>query len=163
MKLQFNLVIVIGLVLAASGCGDGPTARPGNQAPRFSLRTLDGTTVNNDTLKGQIVLLSFWSTTCSPCVREIPHLQQIEASSKAKVIGIALDPGGAKTVQRFVEKHRIKYSVAVGDEELFQRFDGYALPYSLLLDRSHRVVKIYRGAVTRQAVERDIQGLPTGL
>ncbi|HEY1380019.1 MAG TPA: hypothetical protein VGF55_24665, partial [Gemmataceae bacterium] len=65
-------------------------------------------------------------------------------------------------VRPFVERHRITYRVLLGGEEVFQRFDGYALPYSVLLDGSQRVVKVYRGAVTKAAVERDARAAAGG-
>ena len=123
--------------------------------PRFALPAQDGTVVRSDSLDGQVVLVSFWSTTCGPCVREIPELQQIDDGRRVKVVSIAVDPGGWAAVRPFVERHNIRYRVLLGDEEVFQRFDGYALPYSLLLDETQRVVKVYRGAVTRAVVERD--------
>jgi thiol-disulfide isomerase/thioredoxin len=156
------------LLLAVLGCGNFAEKSPqvGGEAPRFSFTAADGSVVSNDTLRGHVVLLTFWSTTCVPCVREIPHLQKLEDAKLARVIGIALDPGGWKVVRPFIEKHRIGYPkqrigypIVIGDEEVFQRFEGYHLPHSLLLDRSHRVVKIYRGAVSHEVVERDIKAI----
>jgi thiol-disulfide isomerase/thioredoxin len=148
------------LALALTGCGGGP--EEGGRAPRFSLKAQDGTVVSNDALKGRVVLLSFWSTTCGPCVREVPELQKLDDDGRVKVIGVALDPGGWASVQPFVRQHDVRYCVVLGDEDLFQRFDGYALPYSLLLDESQKVVRIYRGAVNREAVDRDVKAIGQG-
>jgi thiol-disulfide isomerase/thioredoxin len=152
---------VAALALAVCGCGSpdiGGTAA-GDEAPPFSLTAQDGRVVDSDSLRGQIVLLTFWSTTCGPCVRELPHLQQVDDSGRVKVVAVALDPGGWQTVRPFLDAHRVRLTVAVGDEELFERFDGYSLPHTLLLDRSMRVVKVYRGPVTRERIETDVAGI----
>jgi cytochrome c biogenesis protein CcmG/thiol:disulfide interchange protein DsbE len=154
------------LVLSFSGCGtsepDPASVVVGSQAPNFSLMSLDGTTVKSTALKGSVVVLNFWATWCQPCMGEIPELKQFAAGSNAKVIGIALDQEGAKTIRPFVANNKINYTVLVGDEEVFQRFNGIGIPYTLVLDTSQRIVKIYRGPTTREALEQDLKTIGQG-
>lgn len=126
---------------------------------RFTLKDRDGQVVSNESLKGQVVLLTFWSTTCGPCVHEIPDLQKLDDDATALVVAVALNPEGWSSVGPFAEKHQIHYRVVLGDEELFQHCGGYSLPHSLLIDRTQRVVKIYRGSVTQETVKKDIEAL----
>lgn len=163
MKLCKLFWIAIGLTApTTAGCVDAGNVREGGSAPSFALSAADGSVVRSDSFRGQVVLLSFWSTTCGPCAKEVPELQQIEDAGRVKVVSVALDPAGWAQVRRFVDSHQIKYRVLLGGEEVFLRFDGYSLPYSLLLDESQRVVKVYRGPVTRAAVERDVRTIPGG-
>ncbi len=108
------------------------------------------------------MVLNFWATWCQPCMSEIPELKQVAASSKAKVIGIALDQDGLKSIKPFVASNNINYTVLVGDEEVFQRFNGVGIPYTLVLDPSQRIVKIYRGPTTREALEKDLKTISQG-
>src|SRR5436190_24161251 len=122
------------LVLSFSGCGtsdpDPASVVVGSQAPGFSLTSLDGMTVKSSSLKGSVVVLNFWATWCQPCMGEIPELKKVAASSQAKVVGIALDQEGMKTIKPFVSSHSINYTVLVGDEAVFQRFNGLGIPYT---------------------------------
>jgi thiol-disulfide isomerase/thioredoxin len=149
------------LALSFSGCAtsepDPASVVVGSQAPSFSLASLDGTTVKSSGLKGSVVVLNFWATWCQPCMSEIPELKQVAASSKVKVIGIALDQDGVKTIKPFVASNAINYTVLVGDEEVFQRFNGVGIPYTLVLDSTQRIVKIYRGPTTKKAIEEDLR------
>jgi len=149
------------LALSFSGCGTGEpdpaSVVVGSQAPSFSLTSLDGTTVKSSSLKGNVVVLNFWATWCQPCMSEIPELKQLAAGSKVKVVGIALDQDGVKTIRPFVASNSINYTVLVGDEEVFQRFNGIGIPYTLLLDPAQRIVKIYRGPTTKAAIEQDLK------
>ena len=157
-RLFYGLFV---LMIFLSGCEvsepDPANVVVGAQAPSFSLTSLDGTTVKSSALKGSVVVLNFWTTWCQPCMTEIPELKQLAASSKAKVIGIALDQEGLRTIKPFVASNGINYTVLVGDEEVFQRFNGLGIPYTLLLDPSQRIVKIYRGPTTKEAIEQDLK------
>jgi hypothetical protein len=45
----------------------------------------------------------------------------------------------------------------LGDQELFQRFNGFGIPYTLVLDRSQRIVNIYRGPASKESLEQDLK------
>jgi peroxiredoxin len=156
-----GLVGCIVLSLTVLGCGkeEVTAVHVGGQVPRFTLKDCAGGVVSTESLQGQIVLLTFWSTTCGPCVREIPDLQALDDNGSVKVVAVALNPEGWSSVTPFVEKHQVHYRIVLGDEGLFDRCGGYSLPHSLLIDWTQRVVKIYRGAITREMVERDIEFL----
>jgi thiol-disulfide isomerase/thioredoxin len=163
--LVFWLFAGPAVALASAGCGGAKVAEPvtvGSRVPGFSLTTTTSEKVTDHSLEGRIVLLNFWSTSCVPCIKEMPDLQQLEESNKATVIGIALEGADWQPVKSFLKRHQITYRVALGDENLFDRFGGVGIPYSLLLDRSMRVVKVYRGPVTREALENDIRALEAG-
>src|SRR5262245_38395566 len=117
------------LLMSCRGVGDeGGGVEIGERAPGFSLKALDGSTVTSRSLAGNVVVLNFWATWCGPCVKEIPELRQVAASSGAKVVGIALDEDGQKSVKPFVERHGLdqaaNYTVVLGDQETFDRFKG---------------------------------------
>jgi thiol-disulfide isomerase/thioredoxin len=158
-------------VTVMSGCGgtsgaDSGIVAIGSRAPDFSLKSLDGSTVTNRSLEGNIVVVNFWATWCAPCIKEIPDLKQVAASSGAKVVGIALDEDGLRAVKSFVERFEINktenYTVLLGNQELFQRFKGLGIPYTLVLDRSQRIVNIYRGPATKESLEKDLKTINQG-
>jgi hypothetical protein len=94
---------------------------------------------------------------------EIPELKDLAANSKVKIVGIALDEKGLETVKPFAEAHRINYTVAVGDQDMFQQFNGVGIPYTLVLDPSQRIVKIYRGPTNRESLEADLKTIQQNL
>lgn len=158
LTLRLSLYL---LVVCLAGCGeahDPADVAVGNRAPDFTLAARDGTTVKSNSLKGDIVILNFWATYCQPCRSEIPELNQVAASARAKVVGISLDQGGPEVIKTFERDANLKlnYTVLLGDEEVFQRFNGVGIPYTLVLDRSQRIVKIYRGPVNQATLEKDL-------
>src|SRR5262249_61278971 len=95
VKLCKPLWIVIGLsAAAAASCVDAGGVREGARAPAFALPARDGSVVRSEALQGQPTLVSFWATTCGPCVKEVPELQQIDDGRQGHVVSVALDPRG---------------------------------------------------------------------
>jgi thiol-disulfide isomerase/thioredoxin len=166
MRSPVLMIFACSVVAISFGCGGGDQSSGsvvlGSRAPKFSLKSLEGATVTNSSLEGDIVVLNFWATWCAPCLKEIPDLKEVAANSKAKVVGIALDEDGIKAVKPFVDRFGINYTVLLGDQDLFQRFNGFGIPYTLVLDRSQRVVKIYRGPTTRELLEQDLRAISQG-
>ena len=161
MKLPIVKGALCILLVAALGCG-GPAEveiRQGAVAPDFKLKSLDGTWVESSSFKGESVVLNFWATYCQPCLKEIPELKKLAAESKVQIVGIALDKNGLNAVRPFVERHGINYAVLLGDQETFQRFDGFGIPHTVVLDPAYEVFKVYRGAVTREMLEEDLQAI----
>lgn len=152
---------LLGLAILTAGCGgdDEPVMQTGARAPEFTLASLNGDEVSSKSLEGEIVILNFWATWCQPCLKEIPELKELAAEKTAKVVGVALDKDGARVVQPFVDRHEINYSILIGTEELFQRFNGFGIPHTILLDPEYNVAKVYRGRVTKAALEKDIEAI----
>lgn len=75
-------------------------------AKDFTLKGLDGEEVTLSTLRGRVVLLSFWATWCVPCKVEFPALVRLSEEFRGrglKVVAIAADTLGR--VEGFVEEH----------------------------------------------------------
>jgi thiol-disulfide isomerase/thioredoxin len=52
----------------------------GTPAPELSITDLDGKPATLSSLRGKVVLLDFWSTTCAPCIRALPHVAELRAT-----------------------------------------------------------------------------------
>lgn len=164
MKKTLALIAIILSAIASYGCGSAHAVNPedvrvGNTIPDFSLKTLDGNTVSKKSLKGEPVILNFWASWCGNCREEIPELRAVAESTGVKILGIALDETGERTIRPAAESFKINYPVLIGDQETFQQFNGVAIPYTLVLDGSQRIVKIYRGHVSKSELETDLKNI----
>lgn len=108
-------------------------------APDFTLTDLHGNKVSLSNYRGKVVILNFWSTTCGPCLAEIPSLINLQREFKGQgvvVLGIALD-SSEEPVQESVAKLRIEYTNLM-DSNKDVYFDSYGLfgqPISIIVDR----------------------------
>ncbi len=74
-------------------------------APDFALSSLDGTSVQLADYRGKLVLLNFWATWCTPCIKEMPLLQSLAQRMTphgVEVLAISVDVGGGAVVKPFV-------------------------------------------------------------
>ncbi len=85
----------------AQGVPDAPRCPScvvvGQKLENMTLTSLDGTPWEfKRHRRGQLTLLNFWSTSCGPCVRAIPHLCDLQGQfgpHGLEVIGIAYEAG----------------------------------------------------------------------
>ncbi|MEO1086996.1 MAG: TlpA disulfide reductase family protein [Acidobacteriota bacterium] len=148
-------LVVFALTTSCAPPG-GPLEKGAEIAP-FQLEQLRGGELESRDLRGdEPVVVNFWATWCGPCIREIPALSQIHRQRAARVISINLDREGPSIVQPFVDQHNIDYPVLLGDLEVFTRYGGSAIPYTLVLDGDLRLVQSFRGLISHHTLERAI-------
>ena len=87
----------------------------GQQAPEFEFKLLSGDTINNDVLKGKVVVLQFTGSWCSVCRKEMPHLED-EVWQRFKeddfiLIGLDLREHEA-TAKEFADAMGVTYPMA---------------------------------------------------
>ena len=148
------------LIVAAAGCSSQQGYSPievGQTAPSFSLKdAASGDIVNSDSMQGEVIVVAFWSTSCPNCIREMDELERIHASARAQVVGIALDDDPDRVIS-LAKKKNIDYQILMGHQEVFDRFDGFSIPYTIILDRNRKVRKKFHGRMTAEQFEEVYQ------
>lgn len=147
----------------AAGVAGGGTTGESAQAPSWSLRNLEGETVQSSDFDDKVVLLDFWATWCPPCRKGIPEfieLQKEYGDDGFVVVGISLDRGGADTVKPFAEKMGINYPLVMGDQKVAGKFGGIrGIPTSFLINREGEIVEKHVGYTPKKVFVKQIEPL----
>lgn len=122
----------------------------GKSLPDMTLKTLDGRTITSKDLKGKVVMINFWSTTCKPCLIEIPELNRLQEKYKDRVIFLAPLPEDKNKTAKLLAKHPFKFTIAPNSSELFDKLgiDGY--PKNFFINRDGVIKEVKEGTPQRK-------------
>ena len=137
-----------------------PAAAPiDKQRPPLQVTTVDGATWSLAAQRGKWIVVNFWATWCSPCLKEMPELSALDAMREhIGVIGLAFEEISAADMQAFLRKHPVTYPVAIIDAyEPPPGFDApRGLPMTYLIAPDGAVAETFMGPVTAHEIEQAI-------
>jgi len=126
-------------------------------APRFNATTTTGEKFTNDSIKGKVVLLAFWTTWCGFCADEAAFVDKIghELAGKGLIL-LAIDVGESKkTVKKYLEQHpRNCKLVMMEDTNLAAMYQANVYPIYVVVDREGNIAGTQRGAGGEDALRR---------
>ncbi|HZQ62106.1 MAG TPA: TlpA disulfide reductase family protein [Casimicrobiaceae bacterium] len=101
--------------------------------------------------RGKVLVVNFWATWCAPCREEMPEFIKAQNEFGARglqFVGIAVDD--AAKVKAYVEEIGLNYPALVGGFGAIDLSRGFgnaimALPYTIVIDRSGKIVHTQLG------------------
>jgi len=145
-------LFLIALGLVAQPKDKGP-------APRFSATSTGGEKFTNDSIKGKVLLLEFWTTWCGYCADEADFVDKIGHDFAGKgLLLLAVDVGESKkTVKKYLEQHpRTCKIVYMEDTNLAAMYAATVYPIYVVIDREGYISGTQRGAAGEEAVKRPL-------
>ena len=138
-KAITRLLAPLLLVAFVGGC-----SQPA--APDVSFTTLDGQSSRLSALRGKVVLVNFWATTCTSCFKEMPALKATQERFEARgyrTVAVAMDYDPPAQVAAFVERSALPFTFVLDrDGSIARGFEGVRLtPTSYVLDRRGQIVQ----------------------
>jgi peroxiredoxin len=115
--------------------------RLGNQAPEFTVIDRNGKTYKLSGLRGKTVVLNFWFTACTPCIQEMPELNQLteEFKNDPDVVFLAITYDPDDRVEGFLSKNTFKYPIVTGQKPLIEQYGIVSYPTNLIIDKNGNV------------------------
>ncbi len=136
---------------------DLPSALLGRAAPDFELVGLEGEKVSLSRLKGQPVVLNFWSTWCGPCLGEHRLIQQaIRRSEKVRFLAILYEDT-PENASRFLKEYG-KGAPVLLDPDLRTaiNYGVSGVPETFFIDANGIVVDKQAGMLTAEILFQKI-------
>ena len=129
---------------------------PTTNAVDFELLDLDGNRHRLSEYLGKWVVINFWATWCSPCLKEIPELISFQSrhESDVVVLGVNFEDGPLPDVKAFVASLGINYLILRSGEEPLTPFEPLkGLPSTFLVSPEAEYLDVVLGAVTAAELE----------
>ena len=129
----------------------------GKLLPAFSLRSSKGKTINNASLKGKLIILNFWSTTCGPCLKEMPRLSElVDKYSNQDIVFLAPAPESASQIEKVLAKRKFSYTILPQAKTLFSALELEGYPYHFIVDRAGIIQDVYSGSMINPQTNESI-------
>jgi peroxiredoxin len=135
------LLSALPALMLALGCWTSLQAGESrNEAADFSLKNLNGEDIRLSQLYGNgPIVVNFWATWCKPCVKELPHLDEIYRDYKekgVKVLAVSEDsPWSVSKVKSFIAGHHYSFTVLLDTNgKVLRKYGLPGTPYTFVLD-----------------------------
>jgi peroxiredoxin len=150
--LRSLAILALATALGASALAQTPTA------PALVGKTMQPATVDLAQLRGQVVLLFFWSTDCAVCLDKLPELRRNLEGWRGKdfhIIAVSQDRSMAdlKAYEQVLDKvappnpqMKIVWRKDPAHKDSFGELP-LRTPTTVVLDRSGKIAKTIRGRV----------------
>jgi len=140
-----SLLTILGIVLFAA-----LSLFKKEAAPAVSFRTLNGEQIALESLRGKVVMVNFWATSCSTCVQEMPEM--VETYKKysdrgLEFIAVAMSYDPPNYVLNYAESRQLPFKVALDtDGQAAKSFGDVKLtPTTFVIGKDGTILKRYVG------------------
>ena len=151
MALLMKTPIVAGLAALALGAAASLLFLQRDvAAPEVRFSTLSGESFSTSDLRGKVVLVNFWSTSCVSCVKEMPKMVETYkkyAPRGYEMVAVAMSFDPPREVAEFASHRALPFKVALDSTGSIAKSFGEIriTPTTFVLDRQGRVLKRYLG------------------
>ena len=144
-RLSATLALALWTTAAPAGALE---TDPDGRRPGLLLPDLEGRTVDLGDYRGRVVLVNFWASWCTPCVREMPGILQLEAAMRDHpfaVIGVNVAEARLRA-RTAAQRLGLDFPVLLDrDQAAFRAWGAEVLPTSYVLDVDGRIRYVAQG------------------
>jgi peroxiredoxin len=135
------------VALGAPALADNAYLLLGHDAPDFALHAIAGGNVRLSEHKGDVLVLTFWGSRCTPCRAQLAALNRTlntYRSAGLQVYGINVDDDQARALS-FAHGESVTFALLLDpDKSVSRSYQVDNLPMTLLIDRSGVVRHVFR-------------------
>ena len=147
--MRFSTILGAALLafLVAPAAAQAPL-KVGDALPDFVLpRVLNhaGGTFSTAEARGKVLVLEFWSPTCSPCIPALQRLADLQQRHSAQVQVVGIAPDSEARLQKFLAKRPLALPLASAPDpkqDINSLFPHQIIPHTVVVDKNRRVVAI---------------------
>jgi peroxiredoxin len=143
-------LLTFGAAAIAVVCGAGVAVFSQQQAPDVTFISIDGQKISSQDLRGKVVMVNFWATSCATCVKEMP--QMVETYNKFKsqgleFVAVAMSYDPPNYVLNYAETRKLPFKVALDSGgDLAKQFGDVAMtPTTFVIGKDGKILKRYLG------------------
>lgn len=144
------LQALAAVAVAAVGVLGYTTLSSTKPAPDVTFTSLTGEKVSMQSLRGKVVMVNFWATSCTTCIKEMPAMVQTYNKYKDKgldFVAVAMSYDPPNYVLNYAQTRNLPFKVALDTQgDVAKSFDDVKLtPTTYVIDKQGKIIKRYVG------------------
>jgi peroxiredoxin len=158
---------IVGGVVALLAAGAYLSLTKAPAAPEVTFINLAGNKITTSSLRGKVVMVNFWATTCVTCVKEMPDMVDTYNKYKGQgleLVAVAMNYDPPNYVINFTETRKLPFTVALDSGgDIAKAFNDVTLtPTTFVIDKQGKIIKRYVGQpdfkALHQLLEKNLAG-----
>jgi len=145
---SFTALLALLVLSVASPGAAAALPAVGTAAPNFASKSDSGRNVRLSELRGQVVLINFWASWCSPCRQELPLLNKLYGQYRAAgfmLLAVNVDDN-RKDAEAMLKKLELRFPTLFDEGKAVAKLYGVdTMPATVVVDRDGRVRYVHRG------------------
>ena len=131
----------------------------------FKLTDTKGNIFTEKNTRGKYLVVNFWATWCSPCLKEIPAFVEFykENSEHVEILGLDFEPVNIELINEFVERFSINYPLILythfNDSEYTKFGEIVGMPTTLIYSPDGELLQTFMGEITIEDLKKYIPPL----
>jgi thiol-disulfide isomerase/thioredoxin len=137
----------------------------GTQAPEIQFESKNGVASSLSKHDGSVVLINFWASWCAPCIEEMPSLRMLEEYFQGRgfvLLAFNIGSDDEQGLENKISKINLPQNLIFKfSKEQLKSYPVNGIPVSILLNKSGKIIKVYRGPRNWMNLEtlREIENL----
>jgi thiol-disulfide isomerase/thioredoxin len=116
------------------------------EASRWRLTPIAGTTITLSDFKGQVLFINLWSTTCVPCIEEMPGIEKLQSSLKdtrVQFLAVTMEPHSE--VSGFLAKRKFAVPVYLSERQPPSQLSPAGFPTTYIVSGDGTIAFMHSG------------------
>jgi len=120
----------------------------------FNLTDTKGNIFTEKNTRGKYLVVNFWATWCTPCLKEIPAFVKFydENSDHVEILGLDFEPVDLVIINDYVERFSINYPIVLYDEDNDSEYSNFGeivgMPTTQIYSPEGQLLHTFMGEIT---------------
>jgi len=120
----------------------------------FSLTDTEGNIFTEKNTRGKYLVINFWATWCTPCLKEIPAFVKFyeKNSDHVEILGLDFEPVDLEVINDYVERFSINYPIVLYNEDNDSEYSNFGeivgMPTTQIYSPEGELLHTFMGEIT---------------
>lgn len=142
--------LIAAVVLAAIGVGAYAALNNHQSAPPVTFLSISGEKISPESLRGKVVMVNFWATSCTTCVGEMPKMVETYNKFKSQgleFVAVAMSYDPPNYVLNYAQTRQLPFKVALDTDGSAAKAYGDVgmTPTTFVIGKDGKILKRYLG------------------